>query len=122
MLQSNNYLQYIVSLSWAEASNAVTAIVAGAAAFGVIRSMDAKTSQAIRCGFVTLSAGLFGEGFGTVIPGAWQLGFDALLFGGSLALFIGSRRHAHLVPEGMLARTSLVTTLYSWMVFFLTVN
>lgn len=119
----SNFWQYLLSLSWATASNGVVAIVAGVASFGAIRMMDKNTNQAMRCGFVTLAVGLIGYGLSTFVSESWQPGFDALLVGGSLALFIGSRRNAGLLLRAtLLSKLSMVVTLYSWLLFFLTVK
>lgn len=114
--------KHLAALSWLELSNGVVAL-AGACAAGnaIFMSMDSSTSRAMRCGYVTLTVGLFGQAASIVVH-SWQLGYDALLFGGSLALFLGSRRQAQFMPMPAADLLSIVVMFYGWGVFFLSVQ
>jgi hypothetical protein len=119
----SEYWGYINRLTWVEVSNGAIALLGAGASLRAIFSMDAQTKRAVRCGFVTLATGLFGQGASVFAPSTWQLGYDTLLFGGSLALFIGNRRHIHLgVPEVISPYLAMLAILYSWGVFFLTIK
>lgn len=106
--------------------------LAGAGAFAVliaVNHMGPQTSRAIRCAFVTTGAGLLGECLSSVpallayfglrsrILFEWQLAYDSLLYGGVLALLIGSRRMPVLLPERWVGRLSLAVTLVTWAIF-----
>lgn len=119
----SEYSRYLLALRPVEIFNCAMAFAAGTVTgLAIFRSMDARTIRAMRWAFATITVGFFGQGATILFPNTWSLGYDAMLLGGSLALFLGSRRHTQLVPEPWSMRASLAVTVASWGMFFFNIK
>lgn len=102
--------------------NIAFAFAGALVAFGAINRMNRHTDKPIAFAFVTMGTGLLGAVFSYFSPERWEIAFDTLIFGGALALLIGTRRHTIWMDPKWMPPTSVGATFITWAAFFLTVR
>lgn len=98
--------------------NAILAAAGVLVAFGALHRMNKKTECIIILAFVTVAIGLLGQIPAALTHSYWQPVFDTLLFGGALALMIGTRRQTIWISPDWMPTISLAVSLVAWAVFF----
>lgn len=98
--------------------NLVFAVAGALVAFGAIVRMSGDTERPIIFAFVTVGSGLIGQGLTNFVPDQWELSFDTLLYGGILALLVGTRRQTIALPKEWMPVISLCTSGATWCIFF----
>lgn len=112
----------IVAMSVHAWINFFLALAGALVALGAANRMSIETERTIILAFVTLGAGLLGGCMSYFMPERWQLGFDTLLYGGVLALLVGTRRRTIWLDPRWMPVVSVWSTILTWAVFFGTVH
>jgi len=115
-------LARVAGLSPHEWLNLTLAALAMLVAFGAVNRMTCDTPRTIKVSFVTVGAGLIGVCLGYFAPDRWQLPFDTVLFGGLLALLVGTRRQTIWLHPRWMPLVSGWCSVLTWVVFLATVR
>lgn len=91
-------------------------------AFFIGVRMRSETEAHIVGSFATLGAGLLGTAVAFVRPGDWQAACDTLLYGGALAMMIGSRKNPHWVAPRWIRPITVSVLLAVWGAFLMGVS
>ncbi len=97
--------------------NLVFAVAGALVAFGAIVRMSSETERPIIFAFITVGSGLIGQGLTNFLPDQWELSFDTLLYGGILALLVGTRRQTIALKPKWMPVISLCTSGATWCIF-----
>jgi hypothetical protein len=109
----------MISTSMLNFFNAAFAFSTALLIFRAINRMNRGTDHALRVSFTLVCAGLIGEAFSSVLTESWQQSVDALLFGGLMAAFLGTRRvsEAVLLTNEWRMRVSLGVSAVTFLIF-----
>lgn len=117
-----NAWQAVGSLGWLEWVNLLLLIGGALVVLGAVERMTQETPLTIKVGFVTVGAGLLGEAILYLLPSLWQEPIDTVLYGGIVALVIGTRRRTICIDPRWMPMLSGLVSAGTWLLFFASIT
>lgn len=107
------------ALQWINAAICLAVVVV--TFFALVR-MRKETELQILLAFPTMAAGMLGAVVGYFRPGDWQAACDTMLFGGVLALMIGSRKNPNWIEPRWIRPIAIGVLMATWGAFLMGVS